>query len=84
MTNQPRLFNFRAEQLHLGHNQISSLPDDVFGNLQTLTLLDLKNNNLKAIPETIDTLSYLSNFDISGNQIAVRFAGGGVIFWLLC
>ncbi|CAH9119221.1 unnamed protein product [Cuscuta epithymum] len=58
------------DQIELQHNQLSGeIPD--LSRLQSLKYLYLNNNNLTGhIPESLKTLPYLVELDLSNNQLA--------------
>jgi leucine-rich repeat protein SHOC2 len=55
-------------ELHLNHNDLTSLPDNI-GNISNLQNLYLHHNQLINLPEDIGNLSNLINLDISANQL---------------
>lgn len=58
------------EELHLEHNNIIELPDDI-GKLSTLKELSLRNNKITKIPDSISKLS-LSKLYLSGNNLSKK------------
>lgn len=56
-------------KLYLCSNHISSIPDDI-AKLQSLTTLELQDNQLTTLPNGIGSLSQLSKLNISRNKIS--------------
>ena len=57
--------------LALAHDQITTLPEDVFRNLSSLTTLDLNNNQITKVPEDVfRNLSSLETLDLENNHLA--------------
>jgi leucine-rich repeat protein SHOC2 len=58
-------------ELHLSHNHLNSLPDNIgcFSNLRNLYL---SYNQLTSLPESIGNLSNLIKLDVSSNQLTAR------------
>uniref|UniRef100_T1J7G9 Disease resistance R13L4/SHOC-2-like LRR domain-containing protein n=1 Tax=Strigamia maritima TaxID=126957 RepID=T1J7G9_STRMM len=56
-------------QLNLANNQISQIPSDI-SNLAALQVLDLHDNKLIDLPQSLGTLERLTKLDISHNQLA--------------
>lgn len=57
------------EELVLAHNSITELPNSLFEQVTSLTLLDAKNNKIASIPPTISNLGFLNTLDLSGNLL---------------
>ena len=54
--------------IHLGDNQLTELPDDLFSNSENvITLLDVSNNSLTKLPK-LNSKEYLFHLDISHNK----------------
>ncbi|XP_077977471.1 uncharacterized protein LOC144433032 [Glandiceps talaboti] len=56
------------KELHLSHNSIARLPDNV-SDLNKLEILDLSHNKISEIPSTIGGLTGLKTLDISHNEL---------------
>ncbi|KAL7642805.1 UNVERIFIED_CONTAM: hypothetical protein RMT77_006093 [Armadillidium vulgare] len=56
------------EKIHLYHNVIKSLPDQL-ANLQSLSHLILSRNQLSVLPSCVCQLSSLQVLDVSGNRL---------------
>eukprot|EP00026_Physarum_polycephalum_P003439 Phypoly_transcript_03450.p1 GENE.Phypoly_transcript_03450~~Phypoly_transcript_03450.p1 ORF type:complete len:749 (+),score=104.58 Phypoly_transcript_03450:69-2315(+) len=57
------------EQLHLEHNNLTSLPEDFALASTRLCVLDLSNNQLQRIPHSISHLSVLRVLNLSNNNL---------------
>lgn len=58
------------EKLDISNNNISSIEDDAFANLEYLEELDLSFNELTYLPASIGKLTRLKRLNLSGNKIA--------------
>ena len=57
-------------QLNLSENNISSLLDETFSELENLEELDLSFNNLTYLPSSLGNLTKLKKLNLSGNKIS--------------
>ncbi|XP_038572825.1 leucine-rich repeat-containing protein 40-like isoform X3 [Micropterus salmoides] len=57
------------KELYVGNNQIEQLETEQLAVLTTLSLLELRDNKIKTIPEQISFLSTLTRLDLTNNDI---------------
>uniref|UniRef100_A0A182P6H3 LRRCT domain-containing protein n=1 Tax=Anopheles epiroticus TaxID=199890 RepID=A0A182P6H3_9DIPT len=70
LTLVPRLSGGQLRYLNLGHNQITTIPDKVFGNVSQLEELDLSINRIEMLStDALAGLPNLKRIDLSGNFI---------------
>ena len=62
--------NANIKQLFLGYNRLRDLPDDIFAEFPHLVSLDLRDNSLSKIPESLLSLSLLDRIDLTNNNIS--------------
>ena len=77
----------RLENLDLGNNSLTTLPEDIFAGLSRLKKLSLSGNNLTELPVNVFTgLSYLEVLLLGGNNLVTLegspFAGLSRLGWL--
>uniref|UniRef100_A0A182U650 LRRCT domain-containing protein n=1 Tax=Anopheles melas TaxID=34690 RepID=A0A182U650_9DIPT len=71
LTVVPRLVGEQLRYLNLGHNQITTIPDKVFGNVSLLEELDLSSNRIEMLgTDALAGLPNLKLIDLSSNLIA--------------
>ncbi|KAM4871919.1 leucine-rich repeat-containing protein 40 [Thomomys bottae] len=58
------------KELHVGENQIEVLGADHLKHLNSILVLDLKDNKLKSVPDEIILLQSLERLDLSNNDIS--------------
>ena len=59
------------QELHLGSNQLKSLPEYVFDDLGNLDVLYLSNNDLSVLPQKVFfNLPNMESLDLSGNRFS--------------
>jgi hypothetical protein len=56
-------------KLNLSDNQITTIPENVFDSLVSIKYLDLSNNDIKSIPNSMFSLTSLTRLDISYNKL---------------
>ncbi|GBG27835.1 Leucine-rich repeat-containing protein 1 [Hondaea fermentalgiana] len=61
---------FELRELHLGGNELESIPE-AFSNIgKQMTSLDLSENNLSELPDIFDSFSMLHTIDLSANRLS--------------
>lgn len=68
IVNKPDGTQFQVQQLLLGYNQLTTLPDSI-GNFRFLKQLSIQNNQLTHIPDTIGNLSALEILNLQRNKL---------------
>ena len=58
------------KQLFLGYNRIKDIDDDVFDKLPYLVSLDLRDNSLSSLPESLLKLQLLERLDLTNNSLS--------------
>ncbi|XP_042538790.1 leucine-rich repeat-containing protein 40 [Dipodomys spectabilis] len=58
------------KELHIGENQIEVLGADHLKHLNSILVLDLRDNKLKSVPDEIKLLQSLERLDLSNNDIS--------------
>ncbi|XP_023618646.1 leucine-rich repeat-containing protein 40 isoform X4 [Myotis lucifugus] len=58
------------KELHLGENQIEMLGAEHLKHLNSILVLDLRDNKLKSVPDEITLLQSLERLDLSNNDIS--------------
>ncbi|XP_042317734.1 leucine-rich repeat-containing protein 40 isoform X2 [Sceloporus undulatus] len=58
------------KELHVGENQIEVLKAEHLKHLNSLCVLDLRDNNLKSLPDEIVLLEGIERLDLSNNDIS--------------
>uniref|UniRef100_A0A667WNX7 Leucine-rich repeat-containing protein 40 n=1 Tax=Myripristis murdjan TaxID=586833 RepID=A0A667WNX7_9TELE len=66
----PKLPASNLKELYLGNNQIEVLEVENLAGLAAISLLELRDNKIKDLPEQITLLSTLSRLDLTNNDIA--------------
>ena len=62
--------NANIKQLFLGYNRLRDLPDDIFAEFPYLVSLDLRDNSLSKLPESLLSLKLLERIDLTNNNIS--------------
>ena len=62
--------NANIKQLFLGYNRLRDLPDDIFSEFPYLVSLDLRDNSLSKLPESLLSLSLLERIDLTNNNVS--------------
>ncbi|XP_066932764.1 leucine-rich repeat-containing protein 40-like [Clytia hemisphaerica] len=58
------------KQLFLGYNRLRELPEDIFGDFPQLVSLDLRDNSISKLPESLLELKMLERIDLTNNNIS--------------
>ena len=58
------------KQLFLGYNRIRELPDDIFDEFPNLVSLDLRDNSISTLPNSLIGLKVLERIDLTNNNIS--------------
>uniref|UniRef100_A0A4W5P7H9 Leucine-rich repeat protein SHOC-2 n=1 Tax=Hucho hucho TaxID=62062 RepID=A0A4W5P7H9_9TELE len=66
----PELPSSRLKELHVGNNQIEVLEAEHLKHLSTLSVLELRDNKVKSLPEEIKLLQGLERLDLVNNDIS--------------
>nr|XP_029488557.1 leucine-rich repeat-containing protein 40 isoform X2 [Oncorhynchus nerka] len=66
----PELPSSRLKELHVGNNQIEVLEAEHLKHLNTLSVLELRDNKVKTLPEEIKLLQGLERLDLVNNDIS--------------
>uniref|UniRef100_A0A8C1Z6R6 Leucine-rich repeat-containing protein 40 n=1 Tax=Cyprinus carpio TaxID=7962 RepID=A0A8C1Z6R6_CYPCA len=67
------------KELHCGNNQIEILEADHLKHLSALSLLELRDNKVKSLPEEITLLQGLERLDLTNNDIGSLPCGLGTL-----
>lgn len=59
----------RLKELHVGNNQINTLGPQHLSHLRCLSILDLRDNKLKSLPDEIALLEGLERLDVTNNDL---------------
>nr|XP_044605498.1 leucine-rich repeat-containing protein 40 isoform X5 [Equus asinus] len=65
-----QLFSLEDLELHVGENQIEMLGAEHLKHLNSILVLDLRDNKLKSVPDEITLLQSLERLDLSNNDIS--------------
>ncbi|XP_026002624.1 leucine-rich repeat-containing protein 40 isoform X2 [Astatotilapia calliptera] len=65
----PKLPAPALKELYVGNNQIEQLQTEQLSCLTAISLLELRNNKIKIVPEEITLLSTLTRLDLTNNDI---------------
>ncbi|KAF4021679.1 hypothetical protein G4228_013665 [Cervus hanglu yarkandensis] len=65
-----QLSNLEDLELHVGENQIEMLGAEHLKHLNSILVLDLRDNKLKSVPDEITLLQSLERLDLSNNDIS--------------
>lgn len=57
------------KELHVGNNQIDSIQAEYLKHLSALSVLELRDNKLKALPEEVTLLEGLERLDLANNDL---------------
>uniref|UniRef100_A0A7N6ACS9 Leucine rich repeat containing 40 n=1 Tax=Anabas testudineus TaxID=64144 RepID=A0A7N6ACS9_ANATE len=71
----PRLSAPTLKELYVGNNQIEQLETEQLECLTAISILELRDNKLKTIPEQITSLSTLTRLDLTNNDITTADEG---------
>ncbi|XP_042371860.1 leucine-rich repeat-containing protein 40 [Plectropomus leopardus] len=66
----PKLPAPALKELYVGNNQIEQLETEKLACLSAISLLELRDNKIKILPEQITLLSTLTRLDLTNNDIA--------------
>lgn len=66
----PQLPASNLKELYFGNNQIEELEVEKLAGLAAISLLELRDNKIKGVPEQITLLSTLTRLDLTNNDIA--------------
>ncbi|CAH2311008.1 leucine-rich repeat-containing 40 [Pelobates cultripes] len=71
LTYLPELPNCRVlKELHVGNNQINTLGPQHLKHLCSISVLELRDNKLKSLPDDINILKGLERLDLTNNDIS--------------
>lgn len=59
----------RLKELHVGNNQINTLGPQHLSHLRCLSILDLRDNKLKSLPDEMALLEGLERLDVTNNDL---------------
>ncbi|XP_071387242.1 leucine-rich repeat-containing protein 40 isoform X1 [Centroberyx affinis] len=65
----PQLPAPNLKELYVGNNQIEDLEAEQLASLMAISLLELRDNKIKTLPEQITLLSTLTRLDLTNNDI---------------
>ena len=60
-----------VKELYVGNNQIEQLEAEQLACLTSISLLELRDNKIKILPEEITSLSTLTRLDLTNNDITM-------------
>ncbi|KAM4628529.1 leucine-rich repeat-containing protein 40 [Polymixia lowei] len=66
----PQLPATKLKELYLGNNQIEELEAEQLASLAAISLLELRDNKIKTLPDEITLLSTLTRLDLTNNDIS--------------
>ncbi|CAJ1060147.1 leucine-rich repeat-containing protein 40 [Xyrichtys novacula] len=66
----PKLTAPMLKELYVGNNQIEQLDSEHLACLTAISLLELRDNKIKSLPEQISALSSLTRLDLTNNDIS--------------
>lgn len=66
----PQLPAPSLKELYVGNNQIEQLEAEQLSSLTVISLLELRDNKIKSLPEQITVLSTLTRLDLTNNDIS--------------
>ena len=61
--------DFIFQELHLGNNQIRELTAEHLKHLESLSVLDIRDNKVAEIPKEINLLTGLQRLDLTNNDL---------------
>ncbi|XP_056131787.1 leucine-rich repeat-containing protein 40 isoform X1 [Lampris incognitus] len=67
----PKLQAPNLKELYVGNNQIEGLEEEQLASLVAISLLELRDNKIKILPDRITLLSTLTRIDLTNNDIAI-------------
>lgn len=59
------------QSLYLGNNQIELVETEHLDSLIAISVLELRDNKIKVLPENINSLSTLTRLDLTNNDIGM-------------
>ncbi|KAM9832083.1 leucine-rich repeat-containing protein 40 [Neosynchiropus ocellatus] len=75
----PQLPAPSLKELYIGNNQIEQLESEQLSSLSVISLLELRDNKIKALPDQITALHSLSRLDLTNNDISTLPASLGLL-----
>uniref|UniRef100_A0A673CUJ4 Leucine-rich repeat protein SHOC-2 n=1 Tax=Sphaeramia orbicularis TaxID=375764 RepID=A0A673CUJ4_9TELE len=75
----PQLPAPSLKELYVGNNQIEQLEAEQLSSLTAISLLELRDNKIKSLPEQITLLSTLTRLDLTNNDITTLPASLGLL-----
>lgn len=58
------------QELYVGNNQIDRLETEQLSSLAAVSLLELRDNKIKSLPEQITLLNTLTRLDLTNNNVS--------------
>lgn len=58
------------QELYIGNNQIDRLETEQLSSLAAVSLLELRDNKIKSLPEQITLLNTLTRLDLTNNNVS--------------
>uniref|UniRef100_UPI0037E720CB leucine-rich repeat-containing protein 40 n=1 Tax=Semicossyphus pulcher TaxID=241346 RepID=UPI0037E720CB len=71
LRNLPKLTAPMLQELYVGNNQIEQLETEQLACLTSISLLELRDNKIKTLPEQITLMSTLTRLDLTNNDISM-------------
>lgn len=59
-----------VQEFYVGNNQIEQLKTEQLASLTAISVLELRDNKIKTLPEQITLLSTLTRLDLTNNDIS--------------
>ncbi|XP_020502577.1 leucine-rich repeat-containing protein 40 [Labrus bergylta] len=66
----PKLTAPMLKELYMGNNQIEQLETEQLACLRAISLLELRDNKIKSLPEQVTLMSTLTRLDLTNNDIS--------------
>lgn len=60
----------RLQDLYVGNNQIERLEPERLSSLTAISVLELRDNKIKVVPEQMTLLGTLTRLDLANNDIS--------------